>query len=112
MTRKLKSEGGGLGGGGGENGMLLPAPLMAAAGPEPPRGGGSVIGGGGGFGGAVNTQAAYHNREKARDALYAQLRTLAGRGGASNACHVADTSIELRMCEVIGILCCYDPMIP
>ena len=53
---------------------------MAAAGPEPPRGGGSVIGGGGGFGGAVNTQAAYHNREKARDALYAQLRALAGKG--------------------------------
>jgi hypothetical protein len=35
---------------------------------------------GGGFGGAVNTQAAYQNREKARDALYAQLRALAAVG--------------------------------
>ena len=63
----------------GSIGVMLPAPLMAAAGPLPPlKGGGGAVGGGAGFGGAVNTQAAYRNREKARDALYAQIREIAG----------------------------------
>jgi hypothetical protein len=70
-------------------GVMLPAPLMAAAGPLPPLkggGGGGVVGGGAGFGGAVNTQAAYRNREKARDALYAMIREVAGSssGGGVN----------------------------
>ena len=71
-------------GDGGGVGVLLPAPLMAAAGPAPPRGVGGVAGFvaagfvAAGFGAAANTQQAYHNREKARDALYAQLRALAG----------------------------------
>ena len=66
-------------GDGGGVGVLLPAPLMAAAGPAPPRGVGGVAGFvAAGFGAAANTQQAYHNRERARDALYAQLRALAG----------------------------------
>ena len=71
-------------GDGGGVGVLLPAPLMAAAGPAPPRGVGGVAGFvaagfvAAGFGAAANTQQAYRNREKARDALYAQLRALAG----------------------------------
>jgi hypothetical protein len=52
-----------------------------AAGPAPPRGGGGVAGGAGGFGGAANTEKAYRNREKSRDALYARLRSLAADGG-------------------------------
>ena len=53
-----------------------------AAGPAPPRGGGGVAGAGG-FGGAANTEKAYRNREKSRDALYARLRALAADGGGA-----------------------------
>ena len=39
--------------------------------------------GAGGFGGAANTEKAYRNREKCRDALYARLRALAADGGGA-----------------------------
>jgi hypothetical protein len=68
-------------GGSGEVDSARSMDAIDAAGPAPPRGGGGVAGGAGGFGGAANTEKAYRNREKSRDALYARLRSLAADGG-------------------------------